>query len=415
MAEQTPTADAGTRRPIVPYLAAYGVTMLGDRFAEIALPVAVLLSTRSPAAAGAVAASVQVPGLVLALFLGDWTDRASRRTLLVLADAVRVVGFAAFTSLAVIRGGGLYPYLVIGAVVGCGNVLFGIAGQAVLPQLVRGAGLGRANAVLEAADGTSLLVGPPAAGFTVSNLGAAWGLAADALSFLVSGVLLRTFLPPLRPTTEPRAPSSHGVARRLRLRLVEPLRLVLTNRLQVGLQLALMALSAHGAALVLALLVLGRDQLGLSVVRIGFILSAAGVAGILASLLATRWSAPMNRLTTLASSLLLSCAAAVGLALARGFWWALIANGVLDGFITTGFIASATIRQSRTPNSVLGRVGAASALANNLARVLGAAGVGVLLSTYGGRVGIAADAVVLGVVGLGLLLSARGINEPTGR
>ncbi|HEY1571744.1 MAG TPA: MFS transporter [Pseudonocardiaceae bacterium] len=366
-------------KPVVGYLAAYGVTMVGDRFAEIALPVAVLAATGSPAAAGTVAAAVQVPGLVAAPFLGNRTDRTSRRTMLVLADAVRVAAFAGFAVLAATHTGGLIPYLVIGAVVGCGNVLFAIAGQAILPQLT--SGLGRANAVVEAVDGTSLLVTPPVAGLVVAGLGVTWGLAANAVSYLVSGTLLRSLLPALRPPPRPPGPWP-----------------ALTDRLQIALQLALMALSAHGAAVVLAILVLGRDQLGLSVVRIGFVLSAAGAGGIVASLVAARW--PALRPGALAWSLLLACAAAVGLALAHGFWWAVVANGVLDGFVTTGFIASATLRQTHTPNAVLGRVGAVSALANNLARVVGVAGIGVVLGAYGGRVGVAVDAALLGIAGL---------------
>lgn len=380
-------------RPVVGYLAAYAVTMVGDRFAEIALPVAVLAATGSPAAAGTVAAGIQVPGLVAAPFLGGWTDRTSRRTMLVLADAVRVAGLAGFAVLAATHTGGLVPFLVIGAVVGCGNVLFAIAGQAMLPQLT--SGLGRANAVLEAVDGASLLVTPPIAGLVVAGLGATWGLAANAVSYLVSGTLLRSLLPALRPPSRQDGP-------RLRVPI---------DRLQIALQLALMALSAHGAAIVLAILVLGRDQLGLSVVRIGFVLSAAGVGGIVASLVAARW--PVRRPRALACTLLLACAAACGLALADGFWWALAANGVLDGFVTTGFIVSATLRQTHTPNAVLGRVGAVSALANNLARVLGVAGIGVVLGAYGGRVGVVVDAALLGVAGLAVAGISAGRSSAT--
>jgi MFS family permease len=376
-------------QPVAGYLAAYGATMVGDRFAELALPVAVLAATGSPAAAGTVAAAVQLPGLVVAPFLGHWTDHASRRTMLVLADAVRVIGFAGFAYLAATHGHALALFLVIGAVVGCGNVLFSVASQAVLPQLVTGAGLGRANAAVEAIDGTGLLVTPPLAGLVVSTVGATWGLAGDAVSFLLSGTLLRSFLPSLRP--EPGHREHPGR--------------VFTDRLQVTVQIALMALTGHGAAVVLAIVVLGRDQLGLSVVRIGFVLAAAGAGGIVASLVAARW--PVRRQATLGRTLLLAGVAAVGLALANGFWWALLANGVLDGFVTTGFIVSATLRQAHTPNALLGRVGAVSAMANSLARVLGAAGIGVVLAVFGGRVGMAADAALLGVGGL-LVLSGAG-------
>lgn len=413
-------STVGATPRMVPYLAAYAVTMLGDRFAEIALPVAVLVATGSPAAAGAVAASMQIPGLLLALSLGHWTDRRSRRSMLVWADGVRAVAFAAFALLAVGPDRGVVPYVVIGAVVGCGNVLFGIASQAVLPQLARGPALGRANALLEVADGASLLVGPTVAGVTVARLGAAWGLAVNAVSFVLSGLLLRLLLPRLDPPPAPAAPAPEAdrpattapgagrrAARLLRRQLVDPLRMVFANRFQLVVQLALMALSGHGAALVLAVLVLGQRELGLSIAHIGVILSAAGVGGVAVSLLAARFPGPLDSMTTVALSLLLGGTSALALAAAQSFWWALVANGVLDAFVTAGFIATATVRQTRTPNQVMGRVGAASALANNLARVVGVATVGVLLAAFGARAALAADAAVLVLAGLALLAASQ--------
>jgi predicted MFS family arabinose efflux permease len=289
--------------------------------------------------------------------------------------------------------------------------MFGIASQATLPQLVHGPGLGRANSVLEAADGGSLLAGPALAGALVARFGAAWGLVTNAMSFVVSGPLLRVFLPPLEPPPPGPADRENREDWRrggwLTRQLMEPVRLVATDRLQRSLQLALMVLSAHGATLVLAALVLGQRQLGLSVAQIGFVLSAAGVGGLVVSLLAARYPSRLDRPQTLAVSLLLSCIMAGVLAGAQSFWWALVANGLLDGFITAAFIAAASVRQAHTPNEVMGRVGAASAVANNLARVVGAVGVGVLLSVFGGRVALAADALLLGLVGLGMLLTGQ--------
>ncbi|PZF79319.1 MFS transporter [Jiangella anatolica] len=421
VSETVPGSEAGTRSRIAPFVTAYAVTMFGDRFAEIALPVAVLMATGSPASAGAVAASVQVPGLLIAPFLGHWTDRHSRRSMLVWADAIRALSFAAFAFLATESSADLLPFLVIGAIVGCGNVLFGIAAQAVLPQLAQGPALGRANAVLEAADGVSTLAGPAVAGVAVARLGAAWGLAANAVSFVVSGLLLRRYLPRMDPPGQPGAESPRTMdigtprrlARTLRRRVVEPLSMVVSDRFQSLIQVALMALSAHGAALVLAVLVLGQDELELSVAQVGLVLSAAGVGGLLVSLVGARFPARLNQLWKVALSLLLSCAAGLTLAMSQSFWWMFVANGMLDAFVTAAFISTATVRQARTSNRVMGRVGAASAIANNLARVIGVAGAGVLLAAHGGRVVLVADAVMLGVAGLVLMIAGRRSRTPS--
>jgi hypothetical protein len=78
-------------------------------------------------------------------------------------------------------------------------------------------------------------------------------------------------------------------------------------------------------------------------------------------------------------------------------WWALAANGFLDGAITAAFIATASVRQQRTPRHLLGRVAAASTVCNAAARVVRAAGVGLLLHFFGPRTALVTDAVLLGL------------------
>jgi MFS family permease len=407
------SARPQARSAVVPFWLAYAFSLLGDRFAEVALPIAVIGVTGEPVAAGLVTAGIQLPGLVLAPSLGFWADRYSRRRLLVTADALRTVGFTAFALLATRSTGGVPLYLLIGVTVGCGNVLFGLASQAVLPQLVQGAALGRMNAMLEAGDSVTTIGGPALAGITVARLGAAWGLVVNAASFVVSGLLLRFFLPPLTPAraAEGPAPAAPGRRRVLRQHVAEPVALVLRDRFQRILQLGVMALSAHGVSLALAVVVLGRSNLGLSVAQIGFVLSAGGVGGLVASLLAVRFAAPFDTMGMVAASLLASAAATTALALAPTFWWALAANSVLDGFVTAAFIGTATTRQARTPHTVLGRVGAVAALTNNLARIIGVTGMGIILTAAGGRWGLMADAIVLALAGLTVLRYALGASS----
>ena len=178
---------AGGRSNSLPaFVAAYGISLLGDRFAEIALPVLVLQVTGDPAAAGVVGVTVQVPPLVLALWLGGRVDRHSRRGLMVTADIARAICFGVFAFLAAGRVDELWPYLVVGLVVGAGNVLFAIAGTALLPQIVGGRHLVRANATLEAGDAMTAVLGPAAAGVVVAAVGTAAALSVDALSFAIS-------------------------------------------------------------------------------------------------------------------------------------------------------------------------------------------------------------------------------------
>ncbi|WP_305788349.1 MFS transporter [Symbioplanes lichenis] len=252
------------RRALTGYVTAYTVSILGDRFGELALPLVLLAATGDPLAAGAVGASMQVPYFVLSLWLGEQTDRRSRRVLMVGADVLRAACFGLFAWLAAAHVGSLVPYLVLGFVVGCGNVVFGLAGSALLPEIVRGDRLVRANALVEAGDAVSTVTGPALAGAVIARLGTTLALAADALSFLVSGILLIWLrLPAGRPARQRDPGASPSPTGRLR-RMGRPLRELVRDPTQRAIQVALIVLSAHGAGVVLAIIVYARSELGLS-------------------------------------------------------------------------------------------------------------------------------------------------------
>jgi len=409
------------RRSLVAYVSAYTVSMLGDRFAELALPLVVLATTHDPAAAGAVGASIQAPSLLLALWLGGRVDRHSRRALMLSADLLRAGCFAVFTWLAASHISVVWPYIVVGLAVGCGNVLFAIAGSAILPEIVRGQRLVRANAMTEAGDALTTVTGPAAAGAVIGRFSAAVALAADAVTFLLSALLLLGVRSPARRRPDPdaerrdwgaRAAGPGETADAPPSGLARPLRTVFRDPTQRAVQVALTTLSAHGAAVVLALIVLAGSDLHLSTFRLGLVLGAAGIGGLLASLLAAKWTEPFGSLRGIGLMLWLSAGFVLVLAAAQGFWWALIANGFVDGAITAGFIATATVRQQHTPLALLGRVTAASTVCNAIARVVGVAGVGLLLKTFGARPALGVDAVLLAAAAL-YLTTQTASREPT--
>jgi hypothetical protein len=412
-----PAGSASERRSLFGFVGAYTVSILGDRFGELALPLVVLVATGDPAAAGAVAASIHVPGLVLAPWLGARVDRHPRRRLLIIANLGRAACLAGFAWLAVIGVSEIWAYLLVGVALGAVNVLFGLAGFALLPQIVHGPQLVRANALLEAGDSTSTIVGPAAAGAVITRLSAAFALAVNAASYLISAVLLLVVRPgPPVPAASggagPTAAEAAGSRWRRLAAAMRPYLAVLRDPTQRTLQVGLIALSAHGASVVLAIIVLAEQELSLSPFQIGLVLGAAGVGGLAASAVAARWPAPFGSRPGLALMLALSAGFLIVLAAAPAFWWALVATGLVDAAITGAFITVATVRQQRTPAAVLGRVTAASVLCNAGARVVGVAGVGVLLANIGARPTVAISAAVL-LLAAGYVAASRAGQDET--
>lgn len=423
---------AGGLRSLTAYLSSYTVSMLGDRFAEFALPLIILGATGRVADAGLVGAAIQVPGFIFSLSMGQLADRYQRRTLMVLSDGARAAMFAVLAWLAVSHVGATWPFVLIGLGVGCANVSFAVAGSAVLPQITRGNQLVRANALLEVGDAATTVAGPAAAGAVIGTIGAPFALLLDAVSFAVSGALLLSGLPRhLSPTrrhsadTRPDDPL-HGGAQPLKSRrrpapgaylaaLVRPLAVVAKDRTQCSIEVALMALSAHGVAVVLAIIVLGRSDLGLHPALIGLLLAAAGVGGLLTSWIAIRFPARFATITGICGSLALGCLFLIALSLARGFWPAFAANGLLDASATAGFIGTAALRQHVTRGEELGRISAASTLYVAVARVLGIGGIGFAIEFFGARIALAADAALLGLATLAIAARQRWQREPPPR
>ncbi|HLN61437.1 MAG TPA: MFS transporter, partial [Symbiobacteriaceae bacterium] len=129
------------------------------------------------------------------IWLGPWAgalvDRWDRRRTVIAADAVS--GVVILAAVWVLRGGSVAPGVVYGVVlvVTCCKTFLGPALGALVPRVVSGTELARANGALEFLQGVSQIAGPVVAGVL---LAAGWAPAAvlvlDALSYGVAALLL---------------------------------------------------------------------------------------------------------------------------------------------------------------------------------------------------------------------------------
>jgi MFS family permease len=158
---------------------------VGTLLAAIALAIDVKQRTNSGIWVGAVLIVDFLPTIVVGLTLGPLLDRLDRRKLMIAADLVRAAVFAALpfaTNAGTIVG--------LALVAGLATGFFRPAVYAGLPNLVSDELLGDANALLQTVENAAWAVGPLLGGV----LTAAWGPHAaywiNAVSFLVSAVLV---------------------------------------------------------------------------------------------------------------------------------------------------------------------------------------------------------------------------------
>ena len=171
-------------------LAAHTVSVFGDRMVAVALAFAVLDAGGSTAAVGLVLACASAP-LVLCLPAGGVVaDRVSRRGLMVTADLVRVATQATLAALVITGTAQVWMLAALAGLTGAATGFFAPASTGLLPSVVPPEQLQAVNGLRGSLTAGGEIGGPLAAGAITAAVGPGWALGADAVTFLLSALLL---------------------------------------------------------------------------------------------------------------------------------------------------------------------------------------------------------------------------------
>jgi MFS family permease len=358
------------------------LSVAGDMFSLVAVPLLVLAATGSIAQMGLLTAASGVGRIAAGLFAGVVADRFDRRRLLIGCDAVRAVLFG-LIPIAWLTGPQLwllYVVLPLGTVAG---MLFQVTYVAAVPNLVDPDRITVANGRLSATYAVASIAGPMLAGLVSHAYGPTTAIAIDAATFALSALGLS--LVRLRPATrvEARSPLREFAAGARFLFAHPTLRaltilLTLLLFLQTGLEDVFIYYLKH--------------DLGRSDGTVGYVLAASGIGTVIAALLVARarrrlgFGACWIGANALGGIALVLAGAAPGLV-------AMAAIVTTFGFASTiGSICSLSLRQEVTPNHLLGRVTAAFWTIHYSLAPLGAAG----LTAAAGRFGVPTVCLAVG-------------------
>ncbi len=172
------------------------ISQFGDRITDLAIPLIAVSALQATAwQVSWLTALVWTPSL-LALWLGSWIDQQTRqRRIMVTADLLRA---AALITIPIAHLAGvvtLTQLYVVVLVTGFGGVLFNTTYSAFFVHLVQPESYLDASSKLSATRSASNIGGPAIAGLLVRAFTAPIALAADAISFLASAVLVRRAAP----------------------------------------------------------------------------------------------------------------------------------------------------------------------------------------------------------------------------
>jgi MFS family permease len=206
--DQTAAISLWRDRRFRRFWAGQSVSQFGDRITELALPLIAISALNATANQVAWLTALAWTPNLLAIVLGAWVDhRAHKRRLMILADLVRAAVLLSLPAAHLLGAVTLGQLYAVALLTGAAGVLFNTAYPPFFVRLVPRASYVDANSKLSASRSASYVAGPAIGGPLVQALTAPVAIVVDALTFLVSAVLISRVSVAEPPTASTAAPS----------------------------------------------------------------------------------------------------------------------------------------------------------------------------------------------------------------
>ena len=166
------------------------ISAIGSAMAPVALTFAVLDLTGSTADLGIVLAARQIAVVVLLLYGGVWADRLPRHIVMVGSNIVSGLSQATAAALLLTGHAQIWQLTVLATVNGASSAFFFPASSGIVPQTVPPGLLQQANATLRLSLNTTNIFGAALGALVVAASSPGWGIAIDAVSYLLAAATL---------------------------------------------------------------------------------------------------------------------------------------------------------------------------------------------------------------------------------
>jgi MFS family permease len=378
------------------------LSVAGDSFSYVAMPLLVLHATGSVAQMGMLTGAAGIASIVSGIFAGVLVDRVDRRILLIGCDAARAVLYALvpLVWLFAPQVWLLYVVVPLGAALA---MIFRVGYVAAVTTLVAPDKMTEANARLSATYAAASIGGPMLAGVLSGLFGPTAAIAVDAGTFAVSAFGLMFVRLNGRPA------SARTKERFSRRDLIVGAQFLWRHPALRALTVLLSLLTFVTLGFTDILIYYLERELHQPDRTVGYVLAAAAVGTILAALVV----APARRVLGFGVCWIGSYAvcglAIAGVGLTRDVpMIAALATTIVFGTSVAG-ICSLSLRQEVTPDHLLGRVTSAFWTIHSALGPLGA----TVLTASAARFGVPAVCVVAGIACL--LVAATGTLTPIRR
>lgn len=374
-----PSTGLWRDRAFVLFWLARITSITGSTITAVVLPLLVFQLTDSALQTALLASLQVVPYFVFGLLAGALADRVNRRRMMVVCDILNAALLASIPLAAAVDLLTLPHIYAVALLSASAFVWFDAANFGALPMLVGRERIVAANSAIWSASTVVSIVGPALGAALATMIGAANVLSLDALSYVISAILLLLVPRALNAATTPDQ-AAGAVLGRIVPDIRAGLHFLWNHRLVRTMTLLGFGNSLTGGAVVGLLVVYAVRGLGLAQndVRIGWLFTAGAIGALVVSLILPRLTAwmPVGRITLI--GMWASVGLLVGLALTPMFWAALAAYALWEATYTLVIINAISLRQIVTPDDLQSRVNTAARMIAWGGQPFGAAAGGVL-------------------------------------
>lgn len=381
------------------------LSLLGTQVTNLALPLTAVYTFHSSDEGVGILRFLQLaPYIGFALLFGVWADRARRRHVMLWTNLVRMVLIALIPVLNWLHALTMPLLLVIACAIGVASVLFDVSWMPFVPTLVKDTEhYVEASMKMGISSSASDVAGPGIAGVLISALSAPVALIVDAFSYLASIgslLLIRTPEPRPSPTAKRHVPTE----------LRDGLDWVFRDPILRWLALVGFCCNFSMVTVWTMFLLYGTHELHLGSSTLGSVFATASVGGLIGAMLSRRVIArfPIGRVYFVAQTALLLGPTVIVLA---GGPKAVVVGLVIVSFFVTYLglgianVIIVSLRQTSTPQSMMGRMTACFRTLLFGGGALGGLTAGLLAGGIGDKNALTAAAIASAAVVLALIVS----------
>jgi len=383
------------------------VSKLGDNFAIVAALVLINEKAAKPGLATVAIAMTMTLPQIFALASGVLVDRYNRKAVMILTDVLRA-GIV-LVPLLVQRGDQLYIlYITAFFLMGVGAV-FVPARNASIPNIVAPEHLLTANALIQATELVSIILGASLATLVISLTSTFTAFIFDSASFVLSALLLLAVrVPATRPA--PAFAEPGGELRKFWQGFVEGLHYIRSNKYLIQLMGITTGATFGLSATVLLAVAFFKQLMNVSAEFLGLLQATEGIGMALGAILIGAYASWARSRQLVSITMIVLGLGILVFALAPVYWLILIGALVIGFCVVSARTTVAAMTQALVPDSQRGRVESAMVSVISIGTMGSLIMGGLLGDLVGPRIIFFITGILVLIAGAGSVFTLRGVE-----